>query len=66
MCLMHSLNCTYKMNKKNIKRILSELRMTIEELEAEVLSDPSSYKLDVDYQDVLDYEDYQDTAEEGL
>ena len=54
------------MNKKNIKRILSELRMTIEELEAEVLSDPSSYKLDVDYQDVLDYENYQDTAEEGL
>ena len=54
------------MNKKNIKRILHELRMTIEELEAEVLSDPSSYKLDVDYQDVLDYENYQDTAEEGL
>ena len=52
--------------EKNLKRILHELRMTIEELEAEVLSDPSSYKLDVDYQDVLDYENYQDTAEEGL
>ena len=54
------------MNKKNIKRILSELRLSLEELEAEALSDPSSYKLDVDYQDVLDYENYQDNAEEGL
>ena len=63
---MHSLNYCYKMNKKNIKRVLSDLRLSLEELEAEVLSDPSSYKLDVDYQDVLDYEQYQDTAEEGL
>ena len=66
MWLTRSLNYYYKMNKKNLKRILHELRMTIEELEAEVLSDPSNYKLDVDYQDVLDYENYQDTAEEGL
>ena len=42
------------MNKRSLKRILSELRILVDELEAEVLSD-NTYTLEVDYQDVVDY-----------
>ena len=54
------------MNKSSLKRILSELRILVDELEVEVLSDPESYKMDVDYGDVLDYYNNPDNAEEGL
>ena len=54
------------MNKSSLKRILSELRVLVDELEVEVLADPDNYKLDVDYQDVVDYYNHPDTAEEGL
>ena len=42
------------MNKRSLKRILSELRVLLDELEAEALSD-NTYTLEVDYQDVVDY-----------
>ena len=54
------------MNKSSLKRILSELRVLVDELEVEVLADPDSYKLNVDYQDVVDYYNDPDNAEEGL
>ena len=54
------------MNKSSLKRILSELRVLVDELEVEILADPDNYKLDVDYQDVVDYYNNPDNAEEGL
>jgi len=63
---MHSLNYSCKMNKRTLKRILGELRVLVDELEAEVLSDTSNYRLDVDYDEVVDYYQDRDSAEEGL
>ncbi len=54
------------MNKRTLKRILGELRVLTDELEAEVLSDTSNYQLDVDYDEVVDYYQDRDNAEEGL
>ena len=54
------------MNKSSLKRILSELRVLVDELEVEILADPDNYKLDVDYQDVVDYYNNPANAEEGL
>ena len=54
------------MNKSSLKRILSELRVLVDELEVEIQADPDKYKLDVDYQDVVDYYNNPDNAEEGL
>ena len=66
MLLTRSLTWDSKINKSSLKRILSELRVLVDELEVEVLADPDNYKLNVDYQDVVDYYNNPDNAEEGL
>ena len=54
------------MNKKELKRILYELRSIVDELESAVLADPSAYNLDVDYDEVVTYFQTNDDDEEGL
>ena len=55
------------MNRDNLKQLLSQLKRVVQDLEAEVYSEPSNYKLDVDYKEVLKYFDTQDDdSEEGL
>jgi hypothetical protein len=55
------------MNQKELKRILYELRSLVDELESAVLADPSNYKLDIDYGEVLRYYDNNDDdGQEGL
>jgi len=54
------------MNKKDLKRILRELRELTDELEVAVLADKDSYTSNVDYDEVVSYYQYQDSAEEGL
>ena len=55
------------MNQKELKRILYELRSLVDELESAVLADPSNYKLDVDYDEVVKYyQNDNDDDEEGL
>ena len=55
------------MNRKELKRIYHELQDKMAELESAIFSDTESYStLDIDYQDVLDYYNCPDNAEEGL
>ena len=54
------------MNKRELKRIYRELQEKMEELEAAIYSDRESYTMDVSYDDVLQYYDTPDNAEEGL
>ena len=54
------------MNKRELKRIYRELQEKMEELEAAIYSDTSSYTLNVDYDEVLTYYNDQSNAEEGL
>ena len=54
------------MNRKELKDILHKLKDVVEELESAIYSDKDSYKFDVNYQDVLDYYNNPDNAEEGL
>ena len=53
------------MNKSSLKRILSELRVLVDELEVEVLADPD-HGLNVDYQDVVDYYNDPNNPEENI
>ena len=54
------------MDKRELKRIYRELREKMDELESAIFSDRDSYRLDVEYDDVLHYYDSPDNAEEGL
>ena len=53
------------MNKSSLKRILSELRILVDELEVEVLSDPHQ-GLNVEYDDVVDYYNNPNNPEEDI
>ena len=55
------------MDQTELKRILSDLRRLVDELEVAVLADPSNYKLDIDYEEVVKYyRNENDDDEEGL
>ena len=54
------------MKKKELKRIYQDMKSLMEELEAAIYSDADSYTLDVDYDEVLNYYNNPDNAEEGL
>lgn len=55
MLLTPSLNSTSKMKPENLVKILNKLKEVVQELETEIKSDPSKYKLDVPYEEVLEY-----------
>jgi hypothetical protein len=55
------------MNQKELKRILYDLRSLVDELETAVLADPDSYRLNIDYDEVVKYyQNDNDDDEEGL
>ena len=51
------------MNRKVIKQLISDLRETLNELESEIISDPSAYTSNTKYEDVLEY--YQVNDDDG-
>ena len=55
------------MNKETIMSHIKEIRKQLNELESEVLSNPSGYLHGVSYEDVLQYHDINDDdGQEGL
>lgn len=55
------------MNKEKLQSLIKQLRTTLDQLESEVLSDPSSYLEGVSYEDILVYnETNDDDGWEGL
>ena len=54
------------MNEDNVKRLLRQIRETLDELEAEIRNHPENYSLDVDYDDIVSYYQNPANAEEGL
>ena len=56
------------MNRAELKLLHRRLKEIVEDLESAIYSDAESYtnSLNVDYQEVLDYYNDTDSAEEGL
>ena len=58
------------MNRAELKRLHRRLKDIVEDLESAIYSDKDSYTnrgtLNINYQDVLDYYNDTDSAEEGL
>ena len=48
------------MSKESLKQIIRDLKDVLYALECEVYSDESSYTLNIDYNEVLKYEDIND------
>ena len=48
------------MNKQSLKQIIRDLKDVLYALECEVYGDKSSYTLNIDYDEVLKYEDIND------
>lgn len=70
---MHFQNLDFriKMNQSNpqtqeLKRLISNLQKQLDELKAFVYSDTSSYQLDVDYDEVLEYYQTNDDDDQGI
>ena len=54
------------MEVSRLKSLVKRLKEISDELESEVYSDTESYKPKVSYEDVLEYYQTPETAEEGL
>ena len=63
---MPSPNWGYKMNPERLKAIRDILRAIADELDSEIHSDTSCYTLNLNYEEVLKYEETNDDDEEGL
>jgi len=56
------------MNQKRLKKILQDLKGVVYELESEVYADKDSYlsNLHVEYNEILEYIDYNDDDGDGI
>lgn len=55
------------MKKERLKELYLQLKSIVTELESEIYSDPELYTLNIDYSEVLKYEEVNDDdSDEGL